>query len=60
VQYRRALTAAPSSYFFNLIEENKNNPKCIFDTVAKLTKKQHSTREDGFYFSSDGFMNFFI
>ena len=29
VQYRRALTAARSSYFSNLIEENKNNPKCI-------------------------------
>ena len=26
-QYRRALTTARSSYFSNLIEENKNNPK---------------------------------
>jgi hypothetical protein len=52
VQYRRALTAAPLSYFYNLIEE-KNNPTFIFDTVATLTKKQYSTREDGFHFSSD-------
>ena len=59
MQYRRALTAARSSYFSNLIEENKNNPKFLFDTVAKLTKKQHSPREDGFHFSSDTFMNFF-
>jgi hypothetical protein len=55
----RALTAARTSNFSNLIEENKNNPKSIFDTVAKLTIKQHSTRENGFHFSSDTFMNFF-
>ena len=59
MQYRRALTAARSSYFSNLIEENKNNPKFLFDTVAKLTKRQHSPREDDFHFSSDKFMNFF-
>ena len=59
MQYRRALTAARSSYFSNLIEENKNNPKFIFDTVAKLTKKQPSQMEDGFHFSSNTFMNFF-
>ena len=59
MQYRRDLTAARSSYFSNLNEENKNNQKCIFDTVAKLTKKQHSPREVGFHFSSKKFMNFF-
>ena len=60
-QYRstEVPTAARSSYFSNLIEENKNNPKFIFDTVAKLTKKQHSPSEDGFHFSSNKFMNFF-
>jgi hypothetical protein len=60
-QYR-AVSKSPHCYsvivFFQL-EENKHNPKCIFDTVAKLTKKQHSPREDGFHFSSDKFMNFF-
>ena len=59
VQYRSALTTARSSYFSNLIDENKNNPKCIFDTVAKLTKKQPSPREGVVHFSSDTFMNFF-
>ena len=59
VQYRRALAAVRSSYFSNLIEENKNNPKFVFDTVAKLTTKQHSPREDGFHLSSNKFMNFF-
>ena len=31
----------------------------VFDTVAKLTKKQYFPREDGFHFSSNKFMNFF-
>jgi hypothetical protein len=31
----------------------------FFYTVAKLTKKQHSPREDYFHFSSDKFMNLF-
>ena len=31
----------------------------MFDTVAKLTKKQHSPREDGFHFSSNKIMNIF-
>jgi hypothetical protein len=58
-QYRRALTAAQSSYFSNLIEENKNNPHQKCGTVAKLTKKHHSPRKDGFHFSSDELINFF-
>jgi hypothetical protein len=53
-QYR-----AVSSHFSNLIEENKKNPKCILDIVTKLTKKQHSPRDDGFHFSSDKFINLF-
>ncbi|XP_055759987.1 eukaryotic translation initiation factor 3 subunit A-like [Salvelinus fontinalis] len=50
-QYRKALNAARSAYFSNQIEENKNNPKCIFDTVEKLTEKQHSPSEDGLHFT---------
>ncbi|XP_045073324.1 nuclear speckle splicing regulatory protein 1-like isoform X2 [Coregonus clupeaformis] len=41
MQYRKALTAARSTYLINLTE-NKKNPKCISDAVEKLTKKQHS------------------
>ena len=59
MQYRSALTAAWSSYFSNLIEQNKNNTTFIFDTVAKLTKKKHQPKEDDFHFSSDKFMDFF-
>ncbi|XP_064857617.1 peptidyl-prolyl cis-trans isomerase G-like isoform X2 [Oncorhynchus nerka] len=50
-QYRKALNAARLAYFSKQIEENKNNPKCIFDTVDKLTKKQHSPSEDGLHFT---------
>nr|XP_046166856.1 uncharacterized protein LOC124003003 isoform X2 [Oncorhynchus gorbuscha] len=50
-QYRKALKAARLAYFSKQIEENKNNPKCIFDTVDKLTKEQHSPSEDGLHFT---------
>ncbi|XP_031685979.1 uncharacterized protein LOC109889267 [Oncorhynchus kisutch] len=49
-QYRKALNAARLAYFSKQ-EENKNDPKCIFDTVDKLTKKQHSPSEDGLHFT---------
>ncbi|XP_064820647.1 uncharacterized protein LOC135538673 [Oncorhynchus masou masou] len=50
-QYRKVLNAARLAYFSKQIEENKNNPKCIFDTIDKLTKKQHSPSEDGLHFT---------
>ena len=52
----RAISKSPPCCLVILLQENKNNPKCIFDSVAKLTKKQHSLREDGFHFSSDEFV----
>ncbi len=36
---RKALKTARSAYFTSLLEENKHNPKYLFNTVAKLTKK---------------------
>ncbi len=38
LSYRKALKTARSAYFTSLLEENKHNPKYLFNTVAKLTK----------------------
>ncbi len=35
--YRKALQTARSDYFSSLLEDNKHNPKYLFNTVAKLT-----------------------
>ncbi len=39
LSYRKALKTDRSDYFSSLLEENKHNPRYLFDTVAKLTKK---------------------
>ncbi len=39
LSYRKALKTARSDYFSSLLEENKHNPRYLFNTVAKLTKK---------------------
>ncbi len=39
LSYRKALKTARSDYLSSLLEENKHNPKYVFNTVAKLTKK---------------------
>ncbi len=38
-EYNSALKTARSDYFSSLLEENKHNPRYLFNTVAKLTKK---------------------
>ncbi|KAA0724041.1 putative RNA-directed DNA polymerase from transposon X-element [Triplophysa tibetana] len=38
--YKKALKAAKAEHFRNLIENNKNNPRFLFSTIAKLTNKQ--------------------
>ncbi len=38
ILYREALKAARSAYFSTLLEENKHNPRYLFETVAKLMK----------------------
>ncbi len=40
LSYRKALKTARSDYFSSLLEENKHNPRYLFNTVAKLTKKK--------------------
>ncbi len=42
LSYRRALKTARSDYFSSLLEENKHNPRYLFNTVAKLTKNKAS------------------
>ncbi len=44
LSYRKALKTARSDYFSSLLEQNKHNPRYLFNTVAKLTK---NTRSDG-------------
>ncbi len=42
LSYRKALKTARSDYFSSLLEENKHNPRYLFNTVAKLTKNKVS------------------
>ncbi len=62
LSYRKALQTARSDYFSSLLEENKHNPRYLFNTVAKLTKnitstgvnisQQHSSNDYFNYFTS--------
>ncbi|XP_053084193.1 uncharacterized protein LOC128317225 [Pangasianodon hypophthalmus] len=58
LSYKKALSAARSVYLSTLIEDNRNNPRFLFNTVAKLTRTTIETRTQSLY-SSDDFMNFF-
>uniref|UniRef100_A0A8C2H2H7 Reverse transcriptase domain-containing protein n=1 Tax=Cyprinus carpio TaxID=7962 RepID=A0A8C2H2H7_CYPCA len=60
LSYRKALKTAKSDYFSSLLEENKHNPRYLFNTVAKLTKNKASTSVDiSQHHSSNDFMNYF-
>ncbi len=60
LSYRKALKTARSNYFSSLLEENKHNPRYLFNTVAKLTKNKASTGVDiSQQHSSNDFMNYF-
>ena len=58
--YKKALCNARATYYSSLIEENKNNPKFLFDTLATLTKSRSSIEQNiPLNLSSNDFMGFF-
>ncbi len=60
LSYRKALKTTRSDYFSCLLEENKHNPRYLFNTVAKLTINKASTGVDiSQQHSSNDFMNYF-
>ncbi len=60
LSYRKALKTARSDYFSSLLEENKHNPRYLFNTVTKLTKNKASTGGGiSQEHSSNDFMNYF-
>ncbi len=40
--YRQAIKAARTKHICKLIDNNQNNPRFLFSTVARLTNKQMS------------------
>ncbi len=58
--YRQALKAARTEHIRKLIDNNQNNPRLLFSTVARLTNKQMSPDLNiPSQFKSNDFMNFF-
>ncbi len=58
--YRQARKAARTEHIHKLIDKNKNNPRFLFSTVARLTNKQMSPDLNiPSQFNSNEFMNFF-
>jgi len=50
---------ARAEHLCKLIENNQNNPRFLFDTVARLTNKQTSPEQNIALQYSNNFMNFF-
>ncbi len=58
--YRQALKAARTEHIHKLIDNNHNNPRFLFSTVARLTNNQTSPDLNiPSQFNSNDFMNFF-
>ncbi len=61
LSYIKALQMARSDYFSFIFEENKYNPRYLFNTVAKVKKNKASTCVDiSQQHNSIDFMNYFI
>jgi len=59
-RYKKALKAVRAEHLRKLIENNQNNPRFLFNTVARLTNKQTSPEQNiPLQSSSNDFMNFF-
>ena len=59
-RYKKALKSARAEHLRRLIENNQNNPRFLFNTVARLTNKQASPEQNiPLQCSSNDFMNFF-
>ncbi len=59
--YRQALKAARTEHIRKLIDDNQNNTRFLFSTVARLTNNQTSPDLNiPSQFNSNDFMNFFI
>ncbi len=59
--YRQALKAARTEHIRKLIDNNQNNPRFLFSTVARLTNNQTSPYLTiPSQFNSNDFMNFLI
>ncbi len=60
ISYIKAFKTARSDYFLSPLEENKHNPRYLFNRVAKLTKNKGSACVDiSQQHSSNDFMNYF-
>uniref|UniRef100_A0A671US71 Reverse transcriptase domain-containing protein n=1 Tax=Sparus aurata TaxID=8175 RepID=A0A671US71_SPAAU len=57
LNYKRALNTARTAYFSSLINNNKHNPRFLFNTVAKLTQKPQSVSCAPF--DANDFLDFF-
>src|SRR4029434_699541 len=60
LSYKRVLSEAKLAYYSSLIDNYKNNPKFLFNTISRLTKNQN-TIDHSVPISSSGkdFMTFF-
>ncbi len=57
--YRQALKAARTEHIHKLIDNNQNNPRFLFSTVARLNNQTSPDLNIPSQFNSNDFMNFF-